>query len=191
MTVYSIVQGDVLNLWLVQNNFLNTTWTEHVLDKGITGKYVVIFWPNWQNIELVWQRTTCTQNQNNVSDRVLMPSPALRGIWWNGISVFGLFRQLGQYWKKWGRLWATFEGSLFMFSRAKKIWKKHSVRNKKLLNTFLIFFLSNIFSHEKTVFLGLHKFSNLNILHKDLLMQDWVFRLGLCFLFAKGLLPWS
>ena len=28
-------------------------------------------------------------------------------------------------------------------------------------------------------FLGLRKFSNLNVLHKGLLMQDWVFRLGL------------
>ena len=32
---------------------------------------------------------------------------------------------------------------------------------------------------EKTVFLGLIlRFSNLNVLHKGLLLQDWVFRLG-------------
>ena len=30
----------------------------------------------------------------------------------------------------------------------------------------------------KSFFLGLRKFSNLSVLHKDLLMQDWVFRLG-------------
>ena len=34
---------------------------------------------------------------------------------------------------------------------------------------------------EKTVFLGLIlRFSNLNVLHKGILMQDWVFRLGMC-----------
>ena len=33
---------------------------------------------------------------------------------------------------------------------------------------------------EKTGFLGLIlRFSNLNVLHKGLLMQDWVFRLGM------------
>ena len=30
----------------------------------------------------------------------------------------------------------------------------------------------------KTIFLGLRKFSNLNLIHKGLLLQDWVFRLG-------------
>ena len=47
---------------------------------------------------------------------------------------------------------------------------------------FIIFFSFNIEKFEKvekTVFLGLIlRFSNLNVLHKGLLMQDWVFRLG-------------
>ena len=35
--------------------------------------------------------------------------------------------------KVWGRLWATFEGGFFMFSRAKIFfWKYHSVRTEKL-----------------------------------------------------------
>ena len=46
---------------------------------------------------------------------------------------------------------------------------------------FIIFFLllKKFEKVEKTVFLGLIlRFSNLNVLHKGLLMQDWVFRLG-------------
>ena len=35
----------------------------------------------------------------------------------------------------------------------------------------------------KNVVLGLRTFSNLNVLHKDLLLQDWVFRLGFDILF--------
>ena len=31
----------------------------------------------------------------------------------------------------------------------------------------------------KSFFLGLRRFSNMNVLHKGLLLQDWVFRLGL------------
>ena len=37
---------------------------------------------------------------------------------------------------------------------------------------------------KKLVFLGLRRFSNLNVLHKGLLMQDWVFRLGFCLYFG-------
>ena len=69
-----------------------------------------------------------------------------------------------------GQLWAILEGVFFMFWGAKKdskfFWKPHSVRTKKLHNT------------EKANFLGMRKFSNLNVLHKGFLMQDWVFRLG-------------
>ena len=47
---------------------------------------------------------------------------------------------------------------------------------------FIIFFLlllKKLEKVEKTVFLGLIlRFSNLNVLHKGLLMQDWVFRLA-------------
>ena len=32
----------------------------------------------------------------------------------------------------------------------------------------------------KTVFLGLHAFSNVNVQHKGLQLQDWGFRLGIC-----------
>ena len=43
----------------------------------------------------------------------------------------------------------------------------------------IFFFLNKVEKVEKTVFLGLIlRFSNLNVLHKGLLMQDWVFRLG-------------
>ena len=34
------------------------------------------------------------------------------------------------------------------------------------------------FLGDKTGFLGLHTFSNVNVLYKVLLLQDWVFRLG-------------
>ena len=37
----------------------------------------------------------------------------------------------------------------------------------------------SIFFGIKLGFLELRRFSNLNVLHKDLLMQDWLFRLGL------------
>ena len=50
-------------------------------------------------------------------------------------------------------------------------------------NTFFTNFLFFKFSEpekvKKTFFLGLIlRFSNLNVLHKGLLLQDWVFRLG-------------
>ena len=46
---------------------------------------------------------------------------------------------------------------------------------------FIIFFFLKKFEKvEKTVFLGLIlRFPNLNVLPKGLLLQDWVFRLGL------------
>ena len=37
----------------------------------------------------------------------------------------------------------------------------------------------NLSKFLNTLFLGLRKFSNLSVLHKGLLMQDWVFRLGM------------
>ena len=45
---------------------------------------------------------------------------------------------------------------------------------------FIFFFLKKFEKVEKTVFLGLIlRFSNLNVLHRGLLMQDWGFRLGM------------
>ena len=45
---------------------------------------------------------------------------------------------------------------------------------------FIIFFIKKFEKVEKTGFLGLIlRFLNLNVLHKGLLMQDWVFRLGI------------
>ena len=47
------------------------------------------------------------------------------------------------------------------------------------LNIILIFLFFRPQKQKKTLFLGLIlRFSNLNVLHKGLLMQDWVFRLG-------------
>ena len=59
-------------------------------------------------------------------------------------------------------------------------FKHNSVRTKKLHNKlsllffkpFFVFFLIKLF------FLGLRTFSNENVLHKRLLLQEWVFRLG-------------
>ena len=50
---------------------------------------------------------------------------------------------------------------------------------KWLLYIFFFFYWKNLKKLKKLVFLGLIlRFSNLNVLHKGLLMQDWVFRLG-------------
>ena len=50
----------------------------------------------------------------------------------------------------------------------------------KWLLQFLFFLLKKFEKVEKTGFLGLIlRFLNLNVLHKGLLMQDWVFRLGI------------
>ena len=50
------------------------------------------------------------------------------------------------------------------------------------LKSCIIFFKSCFFDIfllfcNKTGFIGLHTFSNMNVLHKGLLLQDWVFRL--------------
>ena len=63
------------------------------------------------------------------------------------------------------QFWATFMDSFFMFSGSKF--------------SFL------------NIFLGLQRFSNLNVLHKGLLMQDWVFRLGLYQKSSKNYQPVS
>ena len=49
---------------------------------------------------------------------------------------------------------------------------------KKNVKFFFFLFLKKYFLGKNRVFLGLRKFSNLNVLHKGLLMEDWVFRLG-------------
>ena len=47
------------------------------------------------------------------------------------------------------------------------------------LHIIYIFYFFDPENRKKTLFLGLIlRFSNLNVLHKGLLMQDWVFRLG-------------
>ena len=43
------------------------------------------------------------------------------------------------------------------------------------MNLFISFSIS---FEIKLVFLGLPTFSNMNVLHKGLLLQDWVFKLG-------------
>ena len=54
---------------------------------------------------------------------------------------------------------------------------RHTCDFYDLIRTFLAYFWPR--KHKKTLFLGLIlRFSNLNVLHKGLLMQDWVFRLG-------------
>ena len=62
-----------------------------------------------------------------------------------------------------------------MFSGTKKIY---SVRTKKLHNKQNFFKLFKFFFFYLKLFLGLRKFSNENVQHKGLLLQDWVFRLG-------------
>ena len=48
------------------------------------------------------------------------------------------------------------------------------------LNMIFVFLFSWPWKQKNSFFLGLIlKFSNLNVLHKGLLMQDWVFRLGM------------
>ena len=45
---------------------------------------------------------------------------------------------------------------------------------------FFLFFWKNLKKLKKQVFLGpILRFSNLNVLHKGLLLQDWVFRQGI------------
>ena len=89
------------------------------------------------------------------------------------------------------RVWADYE-QLFsvVFScfqgqkRIFKFFKKHcSFGTKKLhkMKLYIVFFLIFLTPKtEKTLFWGLIlRFLNLNVLHKGLLMQDWVFRLGI------------
>ena len=83
-----------------------------------------------------------------------------------------------------GRFCVTFFGGFFNFSWGKKKIKLCSVRTEKLHNTyftkkkfFLIFWTQK---SEKTGFFRANtQISNLNVLHKGLLLQDWVFRLGI------------
>ena len=66
-----------------------------------------------------------------------------------------------------------FSGSIFFDNNILSALKSCIVNVKKInFQLFLNFFWN------KTVFLGLHTFSNVNILHEGLLLQDWVFRLG-------------
>jgi hypothetical protein len=61
--------------------------------------------------------------------------------------------------KSWGRLWATFEGVFFMYSES---------------NFSLNFFENTIASALK---IWIINYYYVNLLHKGLLLQDWVFRL--------------
>ena len=78
----------------------------------------------------------------------------------------------------WGRFFHVFEVNFFSFF----FWKHYRVRTKKLHDTFFTKKFKKKILTPKTwknsFFLGLRRFSNLNVLHKGLLMQDWVFRLG-------------
>ena len=61
----------------------------------------------------------------------------------------------------------------------KKYFSNRIEKLHKMAFIYIFFFFLNFEKVEKTVFLGLIlRFSNLNVLHKDLLLQDWVFRLG-------------
>ena len=89
------------------------------------------------------------------------------------------------------RVWADYE-QLFrvIFSclggqkKFQNFFKKYfSNRTEKLLKmAFIIFFLLLLKKCEKVEKTGFFRantqISNLNVLHKGLLMQDWVFRLG-------------
>ena len=60
------------------------------------------------------------------------------------------------------------------------------------LNTIFIFLFFWPQKNKETPFLGLIlRFSNLNVLHKGLLMQDWVFRLGCRQMKSLNFTNWS
>ena len=113
-----------------------------------------------------------------VTTKVIIKNACKEPFLWNRIWYLGWFLVDCQYWKKncgllWS--WAIFEGVFFMFWGSK--------------NLFFYFFENTIasalkscwinnFHGNKTGFLGLHTFSNVNALHKGLLLQDWEFKLG-------------
>ena len=78
-------------------------------------------------------------------------------------------------------LFSCFHGQFFF----KFFYEHFSVSTKKLHNEFKkkVIFKKSIWN--KIGFLGLRKFSNVNVLHKDLLLQDWVFRLGVSSTFYR------
>ena len=84
------------------------------------------------------------------------------------------------YIKKWGRLWVTLEGVFFHVSGVKKNFYTYFFENfiAPPLKKFVFLNFSCILFLNKTDFLGLRTFSNVNVLHKGLLLQEWVFRLG-------------
>ena len=71
---------------------------------------------------------------------------------------------------------SNFRGQFFHVFGVKQIFFFFENTIASAQKSCLIPFLP--WKHEKTRFLGLRRFSNLNVLHKGLLMQDWVFRLG-------------
>ena len=80
--------------------------------------------------------------------------------------------------------WADYEQLLrevFSCFQGHFFWKHYSVRTKKLHNIFLNFFKNflKIFLNFFFGIKGLRTFSNVNVLYKGLLLQDWVFNLGL------------
>ena len=91
-------------------------------------------------------------------------------------------------------VWATFEG-VFLCFRGKKnfFWEHYSVCTKNLHNTLFIKIKKKKIwpkNMKKLFFLWLRRFSNLNVLHTGLLMQDWVFRLGIPWSHHKPTLFW-
>ena len=82
---------------------------------------------------------------------------------------------------------SNFWGEFFYILGGKKIFKiflKNILATAlksymKWLLKFFFFFFEKIWKSWKNRFFGLIlRFSNLNVLHKGLLLQDWVFRLG-------------
>ena len=69
--------------------------------------------------------------------------------------------------------WGWFFHVFGFFENAIASALKSCIINLKRKLFILIFFWN------KTGFLGLRRFSNLDVLHKGLLLQDWVFRLGI------------
>ena len=78
----------------------------------------------------------------------------------------------------WGRLWLTLEGGFFhVFGVKMFFFFLNSITSPLKSCLINIFFLIKKKKRKKPVFLGLRTFSNVNVLQKGLLLQDWVFRM--------------
>ena len=104
---------------------------------------------------------------------VLIPSPALRGFCWYRISVLGRLGSQVSTEKNCNMNYELLLRVIFSFFHGQKKLLFHGIIHTKKLHR--IFILKEFY-----FFIFFDKFSNLNVLHKGLLMQDWVFRLGAC-----------